>query len=84
MTIEASVDSADQDQTAQNVQSDLIPTLFRFSFYTIKELFFQSSCNGSGLLADQKLQFIYLIVKKLQVAQMVTTLPDDKILGLPK
>ena len=32
MTQEALMESVDQDQTAQNVQSDLWSTLFTFSF----------------------------------------------------
>ena len=40
MTIqEAFTDSIDQDQTAQNVQSDLWSTLSTFSFSIIIELF---------------------------------------------
>ena len=38
-TQEAFVDSVDQDQTAQNVQSDLWSTLPSFSFKITTELF---------------------------------------------
>ena len=34
------MDSLDQDQTEQNVQSDLLSTLSTFSFYIITESFF--------------------------------------------
>ena len=39
MIQEAFVDSVDQDQTAQNVQSDLWSTLYTVSFYSITKLF---------------------------------------------
>ena len=38
-TQEAFVDSVDQDQTVQNVQSDLLSTLSSFSFYIIMKSF---------------------------------------------
>ena len=75
-TQEAFVYSIDQEQTAQNVQSDLWSTLSLFFIidynYTVS-----SSCNGTVFLANEKAWFIYSVVKEL-----INSVPDDKILDL--
>ena len=53
-TQEALVDSVDQDQTAQNVQSDLRSTLSTV-FILVYNGTVSSSCNGSVFLANEKL-----------------------------
>ena len=64
-TQEAFVDSVDQDQTAQDMQSELWSTLSTFSFFTINLWIASSSCNGSVFLANQKLRFIFSVAKGL-------------------
>ena len=56
-TQEAFVDSVSQDQTPQNVLSDLGSTMSTFSFKIVTKL--SSSCNGSVFLVDEKSR-IYL------------------------
>ena len=51
MTQETFVDSVDQDQTAQNVQSDLWSTQ---SIFFIPDFNYTISCNGTVLLANKK------------------------------
>ena len=62
-TQEAFVDNADQDQTAQTLQSDLSFTLSTFSIQIITKIV-SSSCNGSIVLANEKLRIIYSVVKR--------------------
>ena len=61
VALEAIVDSVDQDQTAQNVQSDLLSTLSTFSFQIITKIV-SSSCDGNVFLADEKHLFIYSVL----------------------
>ena len=66
LTQEAFVDSVDQDQTAQNVQSDLwstLSTLFTLDY----NLTVSSSYRRRVVLAYEKVRYIYLIVKELKV-----------------
>ena len=63
-TQDAFVDSVGQDQIAQNVQSDLESTPSTFSFFITTKLL--PSCNGSVFLANEKLRFIYSVVKELK------------------
>ena len=67
MTTQGFVDSVDQDQTAQNLQSDLCSALCTFSICD-NNYIVSSSCNGSVFLAIEnvKLQFIYSVVKELK------------------
>ena len=51
-TEEAFVDSVNQDQTAQNVQSDLCSILATFPFW-IRTV--SPSCNGSVFLTNEKM-----------------------------
>ena len=62
-TQEAFGDTVDQDETAQNMQSDLWSTLSTFFIldynYTVS-----SSCNGSVFLANEIERFIYSVVRE--------------------
>ena len=62
-TQEALVDSVDQDQTAQNMQSDIwctLSTVFIVDYnWTISSI-----CNGNVFLGNEKIKFIYLVVKE--------------------
>ena len=61
-TLEAFADSVDQDQTAQNVQSDLLSTL---STFHSRNLTVSLYLKGSVILANQNARFIYSVVKEL-------------------
>ena len=64
-TLVAFMDSVDQDQTAQNVQSDHRSTLSTFCILD-RNLASSSSCNGRVFLANEKAQFIYLAAKEVK------------------
>ena len=64
-TQKAFVDSVDQDQTAQNVQSDLCSTLSTFSFYIISKSFLDLAMEVHMYFQSMKNYdlFIYSVVK---------------------
>ena len=72
---EAFVDSVDQDQTALNVQSDLD---LHCPHVHSRYITFSSSCNGSVFLANEKLRFIYSVVKQLTLYHILTTFDTRK------
>ena len=63
MTQEAFLDSVDQDQTVQNMQSDIWSTLA--TFIILDYNLTVSSWNGSTFLADERAWLLYSSVKKL-------------------
>ena len=63
-THEAFEDSADQDLTAQSVQSNVRSTLSTFCILDYNKMV-SSSRNGIIFLANEKARFIFSVVKEL-------------------